>query len=85
MLRRPRLLLPIPYPAAMASAALLASVASMAGFSFRLSPESVRAGYLKLYYSSAKAANELGLRMIPFRKAVEDAVAWYASAGPQQG
>jgi dihydroflavonol-4-reductase len=80
VLRRPRLLLPMPYPAAMASTALLASGASIAGFSFRLSPESVRAGYLKLYYSSAKSAEELGLRLIPFRKSVEDAAAWYAQA-----
>jgi dihydroflavonol-4-reductase len=81
VLRRPRLLIPVPYPAAVASAALIATAASITGFSFRLSPQSVRAGYLKLYYSSAKAADELGLRLLPFRKAVEDAAAWYARTG----
>jgi dihydroflavonol-4-reductase len=81
VLRCRRLILPIPYPAAVASAALLAAGGSIAGLPFRLSPESVRAGYLKLYYSSAKAGEELGFRLIPFRRAVEDAAAWYENAG----
>jgi dihydroflavonol-4-reductase len=81
VLKLPRLLVPIPLPAALACARPLGLLARAAGIPNALSAEAVRAGYLKLYYSSAKAERELGLRRVPFREAVEEAAAWYAQTG----
>ena len=78
VLGRPRPRLAIPRPAALAAARLVEAGARITGRRAKLSVEAVRGGYLKLFYSSAKAERELGLRRIPFRRAVEEAAEWYA-------
>ncbi len=78
VLRRPTPRFAVPYPAAMAAARLIEAGSRISGRPARLSVEAVRAGYLKLFYSSAKAERELGLPRLPFRRAVEEAADWYA-------
>lgn len=78
VLDRPKPRLAIPFPAAWAAAGLVESGAGITGRPARLSVEAVRAGYLKLFYSSAKAERELGLPRLPFRRAVREAADWYA-------
>ncbi len=78
VLGRPKPRLAVPYPAAWTAAGLVEAAAEISGRPARLSVEAVRAGYLKLFYSSAKAERELGLPRIPFRRAVEEAADWYA-------
>jgi dihydroflavonol-4-reductase len=81
VLGRPRPLLPLPYPVALGAARLVDAVAGVSGLRPRVSAEAVRAGRHLLFYASAKAAKDLALPFIPFRRAVEDAVAWYRRHG----
>jgi dihydroflavonol-4-reductase len=78
--RRPRIL-SLPSVPAVALAFLLEGLSDAAGLDVPLSADAARAGCLRLFYSSRKAAKELGLPSLPFRLAVRQAVDWYRAEG----
>jgi dihydroflavonol-4-reductase len=81
VLGRPRPRFAIPARPSVLAASLLERIADLLGSNLKLSAEAARAGGLRFFYSSDKARRELGLEDIPFRRAVEDAVAWYRKEG----
>lgn len=77
VLRRARPVIQLPEKLGVAAAACLEAFSSLTGIDTRLSAEAARAGSLRLFYSSEKARRDLGIEPLSFRRAVEDAVAWY--------
>ncbi|MBN2497053.1 MAG: NAD-dependent epimerase/dehydratase family protein [Deltaproteobacteria bacterium] len=63
------------------AAAVLERLFDRLGIEANLSAEAARAGGMLLYYSSARAERELGLRPLPFSRAVREAVDWYRREG----
>ena len=81
VLGKPRPRIKIPYPLSMTVAFFAETLSALLAIRSRLSPEAVRAGRYRLFYSNAKARRELDLPEIPFRKAIVDAVRWYREKG----
>lgn len=81
VLGRPRPRWRLPAPLAVAAAAAVEAAAGRLGVGAKLSADAARAGELTFFFSSDRAVRELGYEMIPFRRAVEDAVAWYRREG----
>ncbi len=77
--RPPRL--KVPYPVAFAAAALGTAMASVTGREPLTTLDGVRMSKKKMYFSSAKAARELGYRARPARDAIVDAVSWFTASG----
>jgi dihydroflavonol-4-reductase len=77
--RPPRL--KVPYPVALAAAALGIAVAQVTGREPFTTLDGVRMSKKKMYFSSAKAIRELGYKPRPTRAAIADAVAWFAAEG----
>ncbi|MBW1872590.1 MAG: NAD-dependent epimerase/dehydratase family protein [Deltaproteobacteria bacterium] len=72
---RPKFSMPT-YPLVLASS-LIEKLSALLGFDTKIAAEAAKAGQHTFFYSSEKARRELNLEMIPFRRAVEEAVAWY--------
>jgi dihydroflavonol-4-reductase len=73
--------LPIPYAVARVGGWLGDLVAAAGGREPGVSTLTVRMGYVRHYYSPAKAVAALGLRQTPIRAAIERAVAWFRQVG----
>ncbi len=72
---------PIPYAAARVGGWLGDLVAAVSGREPGVSTLTVRMGYVRHYYSPAKAVAALGLRQTPIRVAIARAVAWFRQVG----
>jgi dihydroflavonol-4-reductase len=72
-----RPLLPLAY--------LAEGLARVTGGSTRLTVEGVRLAYKRMFFSSAKAARELGYRARPAPEALSDAIAWLRTQGMLDG
>lgn len=79
----PRLRLPesVVYPAAF----LMENFARLTGIPPLMTRDHIKMARKKMFYSSAKAIDELGYRPRPVRQAVEDAVAWFRTNGMLRG
>jgi dihydroflavonol-4-reductase len=77
--RPPRL--KVPYPVAFAAAALGTVHARLTGREPFTTLDGVRMSKKKMYFSSAKAARELGYRPRPAPAAITDAVTWFRANG----
>ena len=77
--RPPRLR--VPYPVAFAAAAAGEAAARLTGRAPLATLDSVRMSKKQMYFSSAKAARELGYRPRPAGAAIADAVRWFAKNG----
>jgi dihydroflavonol-4-reductase len=77
--RPPRIRLP--YAAVLPVAYLAEGVAALSGRSGRVTLEGVRMSRKRMYFSSTKAADELGYRWRPPQRAFEDALAWFREHG----
>jgi dihydroflavonol-4-reductase len=77
--RAPRLRMP--YPVALAAAAVDEVRSRVLGAPPRVPLEGVRMGRLMMYSSSEKAAKELGYRPHPIAPAIDSAVRWYRDHG----
>jgi dihydroflavonol-4-reductase len=75
--RPPRL--KVPYPVAFAAAAFGAATARITGHEPFTTLDGVRMSRKKMYFSSAKAMQELGYRPRPATEGIADAVAWFAA------
>jgi dihydroflavonol-4-reductase len=71
----------LPYAAVLPMAYLAEGFAALSGRSGRLTLEGVRMSRKRMYFSSAKAAGELGYRWRPPQQAFEDALAWFRTHG----
>lgn len=65
------------WPAAVA----METLAKVSSFTPMMTRDHLKMARKKMYYSSAKAMQELGYRPRPVRQAVEDAVAWFRANG----
>lgn len=63
------------------AAFLMEKLAGISGITPMMTRDHLKMARKKMFYSSAKASEELGYQPRPVRLAVEDAVAWYRSAG----
>jgi dihydroflavonol-4-reductase len=77
--RPPRIRLP--YAAVLPVAYLAEGLAKISGRSGRVTLEGVRMSRKRMFFSSAKAADELGYRWRPPIEAFEDAVRWFRERG----
>lgn len=77
--RPPRL--KVPHAVAFAAAAVGAAMANVTGREPFTTLDGVRMSRKKMYFSSGKAARELGYRPRPARDAIADAVGWFAANG----
>jgi dihydroflavonol-4-reductase len=77
--RPPRIRLP--YAAVLPMAYLAEGYAALSGRSGRLTLEGVRMSRKRMYFSSCRAAGELGYRWRPPHRAFEDALAWFRMHG----
>jgi dihydroflavonol-4-reductase len=77
--RPPRIELPeeVVWPAAL----LMEGLARLTGIPPMMTRDHLRMARKKMFFSSAKAATELGYAPRPVRQAVEDAVAWFRANG----
>jgi dihydroflavonol-4-reductase len=71
----------LPYAAVLPMAYIAEAVAQISGRSGRLTLEGVRMSRKRMFFSSAKAARELGYRWGPPLEAFEDAVRWFRERG----
>jgi dihydroflavonol-4-reductase len=71
----------IPYAPALAFSRLACAVSAMTGREPLLTPEIVRAGCRRLFYSSDKARRELGYAPRPFDAALADTIAFMRRSG----
>jgi dihydroflavonol-4-reductase len=71
----------IPYGVALAAAAAAETTARITGREPFSTRDGVRMAKKKMYFSSAKAARELGYRSRPAGAAIADAVGWFAANG----
>jgi dihydroflavonol-4-reductase len=71
----------IPYGVALAAAAAAETTARITGREPFSTRDGVRMAKKKMYFSSAKAARELGYRSRPAGAAIVDAVGWFAANG----
>jgi dihydroflavonol-4-reductase len=71
----------LPYAAVLPVAYLAEGFAKISGRSGRVTLEGVRMSRKRMFFSSAKAASELGYRWRPPLRAFEDAVRWYRERG----
>jgi len=71
----------LPYAAVLPVAYLAEAVAKITGRSGRVTLEGVRMSRKRMYFSSAKAAAELGYRWRPPQQAFEAAVRWFRESG----
>ena len=60
---------------------LMEKTAPITGAAPMITRDHLKMARKKMFYSSAKAEAELGYKARPVREAVEDAVAWFRSAG----
>lgn len=81
LLGKPAPWLRLPTSLSVISAGLIETFSPKLSEKTRISSSAARAGRINFFYSSDKARQELGLEHIPFRLAVEDAVAWYRKEG----
>ncbi len=77
VLGRPRPRFSMPNYLLVLASSLIEKLAALSGFETKIAAEAAKAGEHTFFYSSEKARRELNLKMIPFRRAVEEAVAWY--------
>jgi dihydroflavonol-4-reductase len=77
--RPPRICLPeaVVWPAAL----VMEKLAKVTGIAPMMTRDHLKMARKKMFYSSAKAAAELGYHPRPVRSAVEDAVAWFRANG----
>jgi dihydroflavonol-4-reductase len=71
----------LPYAAVLPVAYLAEALAKVTGRSGRVTLEGVRMSRKRMFFSSAKAASELGYRWRPPLEAFEDAVSWFRKRG----
>ncbi len=71
----------LPYAAVLPIAYLAEAFARVSGRSGRVTLEGVRMSRKRMFFSSAKAVNELGYRWRPPAEAFEDAVRWFRERG----
>ncbi|HEY4444122.1 MAG TPA: hopanoid-associated sugar epimerase [Steroidobacteraceae bacterium] len=71
----------LPYAAVLPVAYLAEGFAKISGRSGRVTLEGVRMSRKRMFFSSAKAASELGYRWRPPLEAFEDAVRWFRERG----
>ena len=71
----------LPYAAALSIAHLAELYAKISGRSGRVTLEGVRMSRKRMFFSSAKAARELGYRWRPPSAAFDDAVRWFRERG----
>ena len=71
----------LPYAAVLPVAYLAEAFARVSGRSGRVTLEGVRMSRKRMFFSSAKAAGELGYRWRPPLEAFEDAVRWFRERG----
>jgi dihydroflavonol-4-reductase len=71
----------LPYAAVLPMAYVAAGVAKITGRSGRLTLEGVRMSRKRMFFSSSKAASELGYRWRPPLEAFEDALRWFRGRG----
>jgi dihydroflavonol-4-reductase len=71
----------LPYAVVLPIAYVAEGFARLSGRSGRITLEGVRMSRKKMFFSSAKAARELGYRSRPPRQAFEDAIRWYRDNG----
>ncbi len=81
LLGKPAPRLKLPMSLAVISSGLIETFAPKLSEKTRISSGAARAGRISFFYSSEKARHELGLEHIPFRRAVEEAIAWYRKEG----
>ena len=81
--RPPRLRLPI--AAVWPVACIMETIARRTGGEPRVTRDSLRMARKKMFYSSAKAAAELGYAPRATREALTDAIAWFRAAGMLRG
>jgi len=78
---RPAPRLRIPYPVALAYAALAESIATLRGVQPEVEVEAVRMSRQRMFYDIAKARETLGYTPGPLAPALEAAVAWFREHG----
>ena len=71
----------LPYGVVLPLAYLAEGFARLSGRSGRITLEGVRMSRKKMFFSSAKAARELGYRWRPPEQAFEDAIRWFRDNG----
>jgi dihydroflavonol-4-reductase len=71
----------LPYGVVLPLAYLAEGFAKLSGRSGRITLEGVRMSRKKMFFSSAKAARELGYRWRPPEQAFEDAIRWFRDNG----
>ena len=71
----------LPYAVVLPIAYLAEGYARLTGTSGRITLEGVRMSRKLMYFSSAKAASELGYSSRPPAQAFEDAIAWFRASG----
>ena len=71
----------VPYPVAWLGALVLEGMARLTGSPPRVSLTAVRMAKKRMYFSSEKAARELGLPQTPPEQALRDAVDWFVAHG----
>jgi dihydroflavonol-4-reductase len=71
----------LPYAAVLPIAYVAEAMARVTGRSGRVTLEGVRMSRKRMFFSSAKAARELGYRSRPPARAFEDAVGWFRTHG----
>jgi dihydroflavonol-4-reductase len=71
----------LPYGVVLPLAHLAEGFAKLSGRSGRITLEGVRMSRKKMFFSSAKAARELGYRWRPPQQAFEDAIRWFRDNG----
>jgi dihydroflavonol-4-reductase len=71
----------LPYAAVLPIAYVAEAIAKITGRSGRITLEAVRMSRKLMFFSSAKAARELGYQWRPPTQALDDAVAWFRQRG----
>jgi dihydroflavonol-4-reductase len=71
----------LPYAAVLPIAYLAEAIAKISGRSGRVTLEGVRMSRKRMFFSSARAADELGYRWRPPQQAFEDALRWFRDHG----
>jgi dihydroflavonol-4-reductase len=71
----------LPYAAVLPAAYIAEAIAMVSGRSGRVTLEGVRMSRKRMFFSSAKAAAELGYRWRPPLEAFEDALRWFRERG----
>jgi dihydroflavonol-4-reductase len=71
----------LPHAAVLPLAYVAESLARLTGRGTRITVEGVKMARKRMFFSSAKAARELGYRARPAHEAFEDAVRWFREQG----